>query len=215
MKYLFTGIVAAVLPFTAMSQADTLVFRNGSQVSGKLISVQNGAVTFSQNGGQAGRYNMTDVGRIEFNGDGAGDRYNADYYGADSHSKYDQYRNRPDYRNTQPQGGAIGAKYQDMTRAGIGLGQPMSPEQASSDGQGRFRVYQNSTVYWSPRTGAHEVHGAIREQYTRLGAQDGRLGYPTSDEIPATDGSGGRMNTFEHGSITWNSRNGARVDVNR
>jgi hypothetical protein len=40
----------------------------------------------------------------------------------------------------------------------VGLGGAISTAQASSDGRGRFPVYQNSTVYWSSRAEAHEVH---------------------------------------------------------
>lgn len=101
-----------------------------------------------------------------------------------------------------------------MMRAGVGLGQPISPEQTSSDGQGHFCVYQNSTLYWSPATGAHEIHGALREQYLRQGAENSRLGYPVSDELPAPDGIG-RVSNFEHGSIYWSSRTGARVEFGR
>lgn len=210
------GIVAVCFPLAmGVAFGDTLVLRNGSQFSGKLISAQSGAIMFAADGGQSRRYSFNDVGRIEFNSAGErSDRYNGDSYGDDQHSRYDQYRNRPDYRDNQPQGGAIAAKYQDMSKAGIGLGQPISGEQASSDGQGRFRVYQNSTVYWSPRTGAHEVHGAVREQYQRMGAESGRLGYPISDELPASDGVG-RINNFEHGSIYWSARTGPRVDAAR
>lgn len=213
MTYRPIGIILAALPFAAGLWGDTLVLRNGSQFSGRLVSAQNGSISFDQDGGQNRRFNVNEIARIEFNGGNGGSAY-SDYYGEDQHSRYDQYRNRPDYRDRQPQGGAISAKYQDMNRAGIGLGQPISPEQTSSDGQGRFRVYQNSTIYWSPRTGAHEVHGAIREQYLRMGAENSRLGYPVSDETPAPDGMG-RVNNFEHGSIYWSPRTGARVDFAR
>jgi hypothetical protein len=200
--------------FAGAVMGDTLVLRNGSQVSGKLISAQNGSISFSQAGGQNRRFNMNEVGRIEFNNAGENNQFNSDYYGNDTHSRYDQYRDRPDYRNNQPQGGAISAKYQDMSRAGIGLGQPMSAEQASQDAQGRFRVYENGTIYWSPQSGAHEVHGAIREQYLRIGAENSRLGYPVSDEVAAPDGVG-RVTKFEHGSIYWSARSGGRVDSAR
>lgn len=73
---------------------------------------------------------------------------------------------------------------------------------------------QNSTVYWTPATGAHEVHGAIREQFIRVGAENSRLGYPISDEMPAPDGVG-RVSNFEHGSIYWAARTGPRVDFAR
>ena len=202
--------IAVGLALQMTAAADTLVLRNGSQIAGKFVSGQSGAIMFAPDGAQARRYDVNDVGRLEFSSQGnPGDRFNSDSYGNDQHSRYDQYRNRPDYRENQA--GAIESKYQDMNRAGVGLGAAISAEQASTDGQGRFRVYQNSTVYWSPRTGAHEVHGAIREQYIRVGAENSRLGYPTSDESPAPDGVG-RINKFEHGSIYWSGRTGPRVD---
>ena len=54
----------------------------------------------------------------------------------------------------------------------------------SPDGVGRFRHYANGSIYWSPPTGAHEVHGAIRtlvqlgwERLPRLPGH-GRIGHP-------------------------------------
>jgi uncharacterized protein with LGFP repeats len=44
-----------------------------------------------------------------------------------------------------------------------------------------------------------------RDQYMKMGAESGRLGYPTSDEVPAPDGFG-RVNNFEHGFIYWSPR---------
>ena len=209
------GVLALGILLAEAAWGDTLVFRNGSRLSGKFISGQNGSIVFTGVGGRNRRFTLNEVARVEFNDAGVnGAQFNSDYYGDDQHSRYDQYRDRPDYRDNQPQGGAIGAKYQDMTRAGIGLGQPVSPEQVSTDGQGRFRTYQNSTLYWSQRTGAREVHGAIREQYIQLGAENSRLGYPISDELLAPDGSG-RISNFEHGSIYWNMRTGSRIDYAR
>ena len=49
---------------------DTLVLRNGSRVSGKLLSAQRGAILFAPQGGQNRRFNMDEVdevARIEFN----------------------------------------------------------------------------------------------------------------------------------------------------
>jgi uncharacterized protein with LGFP repeats len=202
------------LPLVSVAWGDTLTMRDGSQMSGRLVSAQNGAVIFAVEGAQR-RFDVDRIARIDFNGPGdERGRVNGDYFGQDEHSRYDQYRNRPDYRTQQPQGGAIAAKAQDMGKGGVGIGQPISAEQTSQDGQGRSRVYQNATVYWSPRTGAHEVHGGIRDQYMKMGAENGRLGYPTSDETPAPDGMG-RVNNFEHGSIYWSPRTGARVDFAR
>ncbi|GAB16036.1 hypothetical protein ARGLB_105_00010, partial [Arthrobacter globiformis NBRC 12137] len=35
-----------------------------------------------------------------------------------------------------------------------------------------------ASIYWSPKTGAHEVHGAIRAKWAALGWEKGPLGYP-------------------------------------
>ncbi len=34
-----------------------------------------------------------------------------------------------------------------------------SAELALPDGRGRARDFDNATIYWTPQTGAHEVHG--------------------------------------------------------
>src|SRR5664280_2102801 len=41
------------------------------------------------------------------------------------------------------------------------LGYPVTDETGTPDGVGRFNGFQGGAVYWTPRTGAHEVHGAI------------------------------------------------------
>jgi hypothetical protein len=80
------------------------------------------------------------------------------------------------------------------------LGYPITDEMKTPDGKGRYNVFQGGSIYWAQATGAHEVHGRIRDKYKELGWEAGPLGYPTSDETATT---GGRRSTFEHGSITW------------
>jgi hypothetical protein len=82
------------------------------------------------------------------------------------------------------------------------LGYPITDETGSPDGVGRYSVFDSGSIYWTPSTGAHEVHGAIRDKYKDLGWEAGPLGYPTSDEYPV---SGGRRSDFQHGSITWDA----------
>jgi uncharacterized protein with LGFP repeats len=55
-------------------------------------------------------------------------------------------------------------------------------------------------MYWSAVGGAHTVHGAIRNAWAAQGAENGRLGYPTSDEIPLNGGAG---QIFQGGTITY------------
>ena len=68
--------------------------------------------------------------------------------------------------------------------------------------------FQNGTIYWHPRTGAFEVHGAIRAHWLALGGEQSPFGYPISDETSTPDGAG-RFNHFEHASIYWHSSTGA------
>jgi len=81
-----------------------------------------------------------------------------------------------------------------------------SDEGSMPDGRGRSRDFDNGSIYWTPETGAHEVHGDIRLKYAQLGNW---LGYPTTDETGCPDGVG-RFNHFEHGSIYWTPQTGAQ-----
>ncbi len=62
------------------------------------------------------------------------------------------------------------------------------------DGRGRVRDFDNGSIYWSPETGAHEVHGAIRDKWQSMGWERSKLRYPTTDE---RDIPGGRASTFQ------------------
>lgn len=214
MKGRLLSVFAFLLVLAIGGWADTLTLRNGRQISGRLVAATPRDVTFEDNNGQTRHFNVADLGRIDFDSfnESNRNRSDTDYFGTDRHSVYDRYRDRPDYRDRQPDGGAVEAKQRDMAAAGLALGQPQSGERTSSDGVGRFRAFQNATVYWSPRTGAHEVHGAIREQYINMGAERSRLGYPVTDELPAPDGAG-RVSNFENGSIYWSPETGARVNL--
>jgi uncharacterized protein with LGFP repeats len=67
-----------------------------------------------------------------------------------------------------------------------------------------------ASIYWTPTTAAHEVHGAIRDAWAQNGFERGPVGYPTSDEHNSSV-PGGRRSDFEHGFIDWTAQQGARV----
>jgi uncharacterized protein with LGFP repeats len=102
--------------------------------------------------------------------------------------------------------GKIDEKYEEVK--GI-LGNPTSPETTCPDGIGRFRHYQYGSIYWTPATGAHEVHGDIKNKWASLGWEKGFLGYPITDETTTPD-KVGRFNHFQGGSIYWTPATGAR-----
>jgi uncharacterized protein with LGFP repeats len=86
------------------------------------------------------------------------------------------------------------------------LGYPLTHELATRDGIGRYSLFQNGAVYWTPGTGAKEVRGAIRLRWAELRWEQGQLGYPTSNEY---DVPGGRRSDFQRGSIVWTAATGA------
>lgn len=102
--------------------------------------------------------------------------------------------------------GAIRDRYALLGGAEGWLGYPRNDETATPDGKGRFNHFERGSIYWSPTTGAHEVHGAIRDEWAAMGFERSRLGYPTTDELPAP---GGRISHFEFGSIAWTAGSGA------
>lgn len=86
-------------------------------------------------------------------------------------------------------------------------GFPVSDEDViRKDGRdiGRRSSFEGCTIYWSGATGAHEVHGHIRQRYEEMGGPAGELGLPTSDELDIPDYSGpGRMSAFQNGCLLW------------
>lgn len=82
---------------------------------------------------------------------------------------------------------------------------PVTDETGTPDGVGRFNHFEGGSIYWTPRTGAWEVHGAIRELWAHDGWERGPVGYPISDEF---DIPGGRASRFERGEIDWTPAGG-------
>lgn len=109
---------------------------------------------------------------------------------------------------------AIDAKYGQLGGSAGFLGAATTPELPTPDGRGRFRHFQHGSIYWTPWTGAHEVHGQILAQWSAMGWERSSLGYPTTDETsdgdanPATER---RSSQFERGTLVWNATFGTRL----
>ena len=73
---------------------------------------------------------------------------------------------------------------------------------------GIAQTYVDGSIYWSPETGAHAVHGDVDRRYRTLGGPASAWGLPTSEE---TDGevAGARLNAFVDGVIVWSPETGA------
>ena len=129
---------------------------------------------------------------------------------ADGVGRYNDFQNGSIYwtpaTGAQSVQGAIKAKWaQDQWETGF-LGYPLTDEQPSADGAGRYNNFQGGSLYWSPTTGAHSVQGAIRDSWAAQGWETGPLGYPTSDEYTVP---GGRQSDFQGGSLFWDASTGS------
>ena len=104
--------------------------------------------------------------------------------------------------------GAIRAEW--LRRGGVRsfLGYPISDETTGAH-DGRFSHFQGGSIYWKADTGAHEVHGAIRERWKELGSEVSNLGYPTTGEVRAPAGNG-KWQRFENGLMYWTPERGVR-----
>jgi glucose/arabinose dehydrogenase len=106
--------------------------------------------------------------------------------------------------------GVIRGKWAEKgLEAGI-LGYPVTGENGTPDGVGRYNHFnKGASIYFTPGTGAHEVHGSIRGLWEQLNWEKGVLGYPITDETTTPDGIG-RYNHFNKGgSIYWSPGTGA------
>lgn len=83
------------------------------------------------------------------------------------------------------------------------MGQATTFELTCPDGVGKYNHFSNGgSIYWSPSTGAWEVHGRIREHWASLGWENSSLGYPTSDEYSVPEG---KRSNYQGGTITWHA----------
>ena len=92
------------------------------------------------------------------------------------------------------------------------FGYPITDQLVTPDGRGLFNHFRavdradkaEASIYWTERTGAHAIYGAIREKWASLGWERSVVGYPTSDEF---EDNGYRRVDFEHGYyIRWSAK---------
>jgi hypothetical protein len=107
--------------------------------------------------------------------------------------------------------GAIRDKWISFGGKSSFLGLPLTDELATPDGVGRYNHFQGGSIYWTPSTGAHEVYGAIRDKWAELGWERSWLGYPVTGEVDFPEG--GRVSSFERGTIYWWPDTGA-IELN-
>ncbi|MFE0178278.1 M12 family metallo-peptidase [Streptomyces sp. NPDC059002] len=102
--------------------------------------------------------------------------------------------------------GAISAAWQATGGAEGRLKCPTGPEKKTPNGKGVHQVFEGGVVYWTKKHGAHPVWGAFLTQWKNLKYEAGRLGFPTSGELPRPGGKKGALQTFQGGTLTWDTK---------
>ncbi|MCK1804247.1 family 16 glycosylhydrolase, partial [Brevibacterium sp. R8603A2] len=77
------------------------------------------------------------------------------------------------------------------------LGLPISGENPLAKNGGASQSFEGGQIHWSRDTGAHATRGAIQRHWRSQGWENGRLGYPTSEETPVA--GGGVRQSFQGG----------------
>jgi hypothetical protein len=102
---------------------------------------------------------------------------------------------------------AIDAEYQATKNL---LGNPISDyfdaARSPQGTSGKFRVYQNGTIHWSPQYGAVAIWYDLQREYTQYSSPNGSggwLGFPTKREYPWNNG---KRTNFEGGYIFWDGQ---------
>lgn len=105
-----------------------------------------------------------------------------------------------------PVQGPIGDKYAEVSDL---VGLPIANEVTNQRFGGSYQKFEHGIIAYLPGSGAFAVVNGINTTWTGSGAQDGDLGYPTSDEYSPM--AGGVMQDFQFGKISWNAATGSRI----
>ena len=91
--------------------------------------------------------------------------------------------------------GLILDKWLELGGPNSELGFPIADEAVTSDGVGRFSIFQHGAIYWHPSTGAHPISGINLMLWQNAGAESSEYGYPI--ESPSLDEFGRYTQAFQ------------------
>ncbi|MFA9445948.1 LGFP repeat-containing protein [Egicoccus sp. AB-alg6-2] len=98
----------------------------------------------------------------------------------------------------------IDLRYQDLGQSGSILGRATTPERAGAAG-GRYRRYENGSIFYRSATGALAVYGAIDATHRSLGGDTSALAYPLTEVTAVGDGAGLHVR-YQGGTIYLRTR---------
>jgi uncharacterized protein with LGFP repeats len=81
------------------------------------------------------------------------------------------------------------------------LGAPYDNQKNTADNSGVYQQFDGGVLIYRNGGPVYFVWGKIRDAWNDVQASQGKLGYPTADEVKEPDGT--YKSTFEHGTVTW------------
>lgn len=105
--------------------------------------------------------------------------------------------------------GAIGTAWQQQGWERGRLGYAVSDEVCGLVGWGCYQAFPGGQIHCAPGIGAFATGGSIDYVWGTLGWENGRLGYPLTDEVCSADGSCSQR--FQGGTLTWRPSTGVTV----
>lgn len=106
--------------------------------------------------------------------------------------------------------GDILARWGEVGHENGELGWPLTGEFCDLRDGGCANQFENGSIYWTEKTGAQIVRGAIRDVWASKGWEKSYLGYPTAAEDCSIGGEKDAcFQTFQYGSVYWNRETGA------
>jgi len=98
--------------------------------------------------------------------------------------------------------GPILAKWETLTdEQKKDLGAPYGNQKPTGDNSGVYQQYDGGVLIYRNGGSVYFVWGKIRDAWVDNQGSQGKLGYPTADEVTEPDGT--YKSTFEHGTVTW------------
>jgi uncharacterized protein with LGFP repeats len=81
------------------------------------------------------------------------------------------------------------------------LGAPYDNQKNTLNNTGVYQQFDGGVLIYKNDGPVYFVWGKIRDAWNDVQASQGKLGYPTADEMKEPDGT--YKSTFEHGTVTW------------
>lgn len=108
--------------------------------------------------------------------------------------------------------GPIREKWAETGYENGALGYPTSDVITGLKNGGSYQAYQNGGIFSSPATGTHAITAGINGKWRAQGAENGPLGYPTTDEVRGIR-DGGSWQGFQSGAIMFSPASGAAIST--